>query len=99
MTETAESATDSTASQTVVIASANGLHARPAGLLTQAAAKSGLPVRLAKAGKEVNAASILGVISLGIVFGDEVMVSADGDNAAAVVAELVSILATDHDAA
>ena len=87
------------AERTVTIASAHGLHARPASLFTQAAAKAGVPVQLTKGEKSVNAASILGVISLGIDHNDEVVLSADGDNADAVLEELATLLATDHDAA
>lgn len=87
------------AEQSVIIASAHGLHARPASLFTQAAAKSGFAVQIAKAGKSVNAASILGVISLGIELGDEVTLMAEGDGAEAAIADLAELLATDHDAA
>jgi len=86
------------AEQTVRIASTHGLHARPASIFTQAAAAAGVPVQVAKGGKSVNAASILGVISLGINHGDEVTVSADGDTADQVVADLVALLSTDFDA-
>jgi hypothetical protein len=48
-------------------------------------------------GKAVNAASILGVISLGIDHDDEVTLAADGDNADAVLDQLVELLSTDHD--
>lgn len=87
------------AERTVTIASSHGLHARPASLFTQAAAKAGVPVQLTKGEKTVNAASILGVISLGIDHNDEVVLSADGDNADAVLEELATLLSTDHDAA
>lgn len=86
------------AERTVQIASAHGLHARPASLFTQAAAQSGLAVQLTKGEKTVNAASILGVISLGIDHGDEVTLAADGDNAETVLDTLVELLVTDHDA-
>jgi phosphocarrier protein HPr len=82
----------------VRIGSTHGLHARPAKLFTQAAAASGSKVTIAKAGgKAVNAASILGVISLGIDYEDEVTLAADGDNADAVLDQLVELLVTDHD--
>ncbi|CAD6004446.1 HPr family phosphocarrier protein [Agreia sp. COWG] len=87
------------AERTVTIASSHGLHARPASLFTQAAAKAGVPVQLTKGEQTVNAASILGVISLGIDHNDEVTLSVDGDNAEAVLDELAGILSTDHDAA
>jgi phosphocarrier protein HPr len=84
--------------RTVTIASAHGLHARPASLFVQAVTGSGLPVQLAKGDKSINAGSILGVISLGIEHGDEVTLSAEGDNADTVLDELAAFLATDHDA-
>jgi phosphocarrier protein HPr len=83
--------------RTVVVASAHGLHARPAALFTQAAAKAGVPVKLTKNGRAVNAASILGVISLGIDHGDEVLLSVDGEGAEDVLEELAGLLSTDHD--
>ena len=46
----------------------------------------------------MNAASILGVISLGIEQGDYVTLTADGDNAEATLDTLSELLATDHDA-
>ncbi|MFG6403882.1 MULTISPECIES: HPr family phosphocarrier protein [unclassified Microbacterium] len=85
--------------RTVRIGSAHGLHARPAKLFAQAAKASGIPVTLAKdAGAPVNAASILGVIALGINQGDYITLTADGDNANAVLDELAELLTTDHDA-
>lgn len=86
------------AERTVRIGSSHGLHARPAKLFTQAASSSGSKVTLAKgSGKPVNAASILGVISLGVNHGDYVTLTADGDNAETVLDSLVELLVTDHD--
>lgn len=85
--------------RTVQVASSKGLHARPASLFSQAAAKSGQKVQVQKSGgKAVNAASILGIISLGIEHGDEITLSVEGDNEQAVLDELVEFLGTDHDA-
>lgn len=84
--------------RSVVVASAHGLHARPAALFTQAAAKAGVPVTVAKGGRGVNAASILGVISLGVEHGDEVVIAVEGEGADAVLDELTALLTTDHDA-
>ncbi len=86
------------AERTVTVASAHGLHARPASLFVQAVAGSGLAVELTKGDKTLNAASILGVISLGIEHGDTVTLTADGDNAEAVLDQLAEILSTDQDA-
>jgi phosphocarrier protein len=84
--------------RTVRIGSTHGLHARPAKLFTQAAAASGSSVTIAKSGgSPVNAASILGVISQGIDFGDEVTLVVDGGDEQRVLDELVELLSTDHD--
>ncbi len=84
--------------RTVTVASSVGLHARPASLFAQAAAKLGVPVTLtSSAGKSVNAASILGVLSLGVGHGEQVTISADGDGAEAALDELATVLETDLD--
>ena len=86
------------AEKTVTVASSVGLHARPASLFAQAAAKAGVPVQLTSAaGKSVNAASILGVLSLGIGHGEEVTLSAEGDGAEAALDSLAELLNTDLD--
>jgi phosphocarrier protein HPr len=85
--------------RTVTIESAHGLHARPASLFTQAAAASGAQVTISKVGgTPVNAASILGVIALGLGHGDEVVLAAEGENADAALDQLSELLTTDHDA-
>lgn len=55
-----------------------GLHARPASLLVQAASQSQSQVILIKDGKEFNAKSILGVLSLGAQKGDIIAIKFDG---------------------
>ena len=87
-------------SRTIRIGSSNGLHARPAKLLAQAAKDAGSPVTISKgAGSPVNAASILGVISLGAEKGDYVTLTADGERAVEVLDQLAELLTTDHDEA
>jgi len=84
--------------RTVIVASSVGLHARPASLFSQAAAKTGVVVTITSAaGKSVNAASILGVLSLGVGHGETVTLSSDADGAEAALDELVALLAKDLD--
>ncbi|TQO20558.1 phosphocarrier protein HPr [Rhodoglobus vestalii] len=80
--------------RTATIVSSSGLHARPAALFTQAVAKSGLTITVAKGEKAVNAASILSVISLGVSQGESVTLASDDEGADAVLDELVELLAT-----
>ena len=86
------------AEKKVTVASSVGLHARPASLFAQAAARVGVPVQLSSAaGNSVNAASILGVLSLGISHGEEVTLTAEGDGAEAALDTLAELLSTDLD--
>jgi phosphocarrier protein HPr len=86
------------AERTVTVASAVGLHARPASLFAQAAAATGVTVMLTSAaGRSVNAASILGVLSLGIGHGERVTLAAEGEGADAAVDSLATVLETDLD--
>jgi phosphocarrier protein HPr len=84
--------------RTVVVASSHGLHARPAALFTQTAAKAGTSVTLTKGERSVDASSILGVISLGIDHGDEVVLRAEGEGADEALDALEALLLEDHDA-
>lgn len=87
------------AERRVVIASAVGLHARPAALFTQAAAKAAVPVTIGRDGEPgVDARSILSVLGLNAQHGQEVVLRAEGDGAEAVLDDLVALLATDLDA-
>ncbi|NEN05369.1 HPr family phosphocarrier protein [Diaminobutyricibacter tongyongensis] len=87
------------AERTIRIGSSHGLHARPAKLFVQAVADSGAAITIAKgSGKAVNAASILGVISLGIDHGDYVTLATEDANGDVVLDSLVEVLVTDHDA-
>ncbi|WAC66665.1 HPr family phosphocarrier protein [Agrococcus sp. SL85] len=83
------------AERTVTVQSSHGLHARPAALFAQAAARAASPVTVAKGDKQVPAASILSVISLGVSQGDQVTIASDDE---AILDELEQLLATDHDA-
>jgi phosphocarrier protein HPr len=85
--------------RTVRVGSSHGLHARPAKLFAQSAKNAGVPITIAKdAGSPVNAASILGVIALGIEHGDYVTLTAEGEGAEEALDALAELLTTDHDA-
>lgn len=85
--------------RTITVASSSGLHARPAALFVEAVGKSGHKVTITKGEKKpANGASILSVLSLGIEKGDAVVLTVDGDDAAAVADTLEAFLLEDHDA-
>jgi len=81
--------------RTVVVAITEGLHARPAALFAQKAGQQPVPVKIAKTGGDaVDAASILGIMTLGAGVGDEVVLRTDddGDDATAALDALVEFL-------
>ncbi|GGV27963.1 HPr family phosphocarrier protein [Actinomadura sp. LOL_016] len=85
--------------RTVVLGSAQGLHARPAKIFVQEAARQPVPVFIRIGDRApVPAGGLLGVLSLGAGPGAEVILSADGDGADAVLDELAALLARDLDA-
>jgi phosphocarrier protein HPr len=84
------------AERRVTVGTATGLHARPAALFVQAAARFPLPVRVAKDGREsVDAKSILSVLGLDARRGEEIVISAAGEGAEAVLDELAAVVAAD----
>ncbi len=65
-------------SRKVVVGSRVGLHARPAKLVAQEAAKQPVIVRIGKNGGDpVDARSLLSLLALGAKRGDEVILEAD----------------------
>jgi phosphocarrier protein len=87
------------AQRNVVIGSSVGLHARPAALFVQAAARQPVKVRVAKVGGEsVDARSILSVLALDARNGDEVVLTAEGEGDEQALADLAALLERDLDA-
>jgi phosphocarrier protein HPr len=84
----------------VTVGSKVGLHARPAALFVQAAARQPVKVTIAKDGKApADARSILAVLALDARGGEEIVLRAeDSDQAEAALDELAAVVATDHDA-
>lgn len=75
----------------VEVKNPHGLHARPAALFVQRAASHGGPVLLVKDGREVDAKSILSVMSLGIEPGQKIGLRAEGEGAQEVLEALRAI--------
>ena len=63
-----------------------GIHARPATLLVQTASKFNSDINLEYKGKSVNLKSIMGVMSLGVGQGADVVITAEGADEAEAIA-------------
>ncbi|PTM56626.1 HPr family phosphocarrier protein [Desmospora activa] len=73
-----------------------GLHARPAALFVQEANKFSAEVFVSKENKKVNAKSIMGIMSLAVAKGTEIVISAEGDDAANAVEALAAIVSKEE---
>lgn len=81
------------AERRVSVGFADGLHARPASIFVRAATALGVPVTIAKAdGHPVNAASMLGVLSLGAESGEEVVLASGAEGADAALDALAKLV-------
>jgi len=79
-------------SETIMITNETGLHARPASVFVSAAAKFKSELTLQKGEKQVNAKSIMGVLSLGITKGTEITVSANGPDEEEAIGALIDLV-------
>ncbi|SDQ10252.1 HPr family phosphocarrier protein [Actinopolyspora saharensis] len=82
----------------VTVASKVGLHARPAAMLAKAAAAQSVKVTIRKQETEpVEAASILGLMTLGAAHGDEVVLAADGEGAEDALDHIAELVGSELD--
>lgn len=65
-----------------------GLHARPACMFVEEAAKHSSKVMLYKNGKEYNGKSLLSILSMGARKGEKITIAADGADEGAVIEAL-----------
>ena len=77
---------------TVTVRHKVGLHARPAALFVQTAKKFSSEVLCFKDGREANAKSILGVLTLGAGQGAVVTIRAEGEDEAEAIAALTQLI-------
>lgn len=80
----------------VVVKLKTGLQARPAARFVQEANRYSATIYIEKDDKKVNAKSIMGIMSLAIGTGKEVVISADGQDAYQAVKNLSAFLSRDE---
>ena len=81
-------------SNNVTVQNSVGLHARPATFFIQKANEFKASIWVEKDDRRVNAKSLLGVLSLGIVKGAEISIIADGSDEKEAVQTLVELIKT-----
>ena len=72
----------------------NGLEARPVAVLVQVASQYESRIQVESGDKHVNAKSIMGMMTLGLTAGEEVVVSANGDDEQTAMDDIVKYLST-----
>ena len=75
-----------------VIKDAEGIHARPAGLLVKDAAAFPCEVTMVTVGEEAEAKRIFGVMGLAVKCGQEITLRTDGENEEEAMAKLSAFL-------
>jgi phosphocarrier protein HPr len=64
--------------QLVIVKNRAGIHARPAALIVQTASKFQSKIMFLTEQEEINAKSIMGIITLGAAYNTQIRVTADG---------------------
>ncbi len=82
----------------VVINNQVGLYARPATFFIQKANEFSCSIWVEKEERRVNAKSLLGVLSLGIVKGTDIKIIADGEDEDAAIKTLSELIISDFSA-
>ncbi|MCR5587273.1 MAG: HPr family phosphocarrier protein [Lachnospiraceae bacterium] len=70
----------------------NGLEARPVAMLVQVASRFNSKVYLECADKKVNAKSLIGMMTLGVVNGEEITVQTEGEDEENAMSEVSGFL-------
>ena len=76
----------------IVIQLSNGLEARPVAMLVQVASQFDSEIHVISGERTVNAKSIMSVMSLGVKKGNEVIITAEGEDEEEAIAEIQKVL-------
>jgi phosphocarrier protein len=76
----------------IEITNPTGLHARPAALFVQTAGKFTSQIWIKSGQKKVNAKSIMGLMSLAVSSGTQIVIGAEGEDEEIAVDELIDLI-------
>lgn len=79
-------------SKKVVVKNKTGLHARPAALFVQTAGRFLSDITVEKDNKKVNAKSIMGIMALGVSQGEEIIITARGEDEKEAIETLIDLV-------
>lgn len=81
----------------ITITNELGIHARPAGMIANTSSRFASDIKLVKDGMEVNAKSIMGIMTLAAGRGSVIEVTAKGKDEAEAVAAIADLFARKFD--
>ncbi len=81
----------------ITITNELGIHARPAGMIANTSSRFASDIKLVKDGMEVNAKSIMGIMTLAAGKGSVIEVTAKGKDEAEAVAAIADLFARKFD--
>ena len=70
----------------------NGIHARPAGLIVQASKQYSSKISLSCGAKQADCKKLIQLMQLGVKKGDEIVVTAEGEDSVAAIGEIENTL-------
>ena len=82
--------------KTVTVELASGLEARPVAMLVQVASQYESSIYVEIESKKVNAKSIMGMMTLGLDSGEEIMLSANGEDEEAAMSSIERYLSNQN---
>ena len=82
-------------SKEVTVNNSVGLHARPATFFIQKSNEFKSSIWVEKGDRRINAKSLLGILSLGIIKGTQIKITADGVDEEAAVSSLINLIEND----
>ena len=78
----------------ITVLNKTGLHARPASAFVQEASKYKCDIIVEKNEKQVNAKSIIGILSLGISYGNTISIKTSGESEKEALDALINLVAS-----
>ncbi len=82
--------------ETIVVGLKSGLEARPAALFVQIASKYESHISILLTDKQVNAKSIMGMMSLGAIKGQEITLLVDGEDEEEAMKALINFMTAEQ---
>lgn len=82
--------------ETIVVGLKSGLEARPAALFVQIASKYESHISILLTDKQVNAKSIMGMMSLGAIKGQEITLLVDGEDEEEAMKALINFMTSEE---